>query len=450
MTVKPTPTQKQKMFREWLRVEAKKSKRKPAIKTASLKRKIKEELERYQTDDGIKDYTIYLKWLEVQEGVKKYSQEELEEVYNRIWIPKGISDYRRLQPELIEIRTLSYEAVGFFGEKYNLRIAEQDKLNRHWNILRTFVSSQTHDGTFGKSIRFLVRDKISQRYLGVICVSNDTLGTGPRDRSIGITNKQWAKGGLNIYSINASSLIPTQPFGNQYLGGKLLALLALSKPVIDAWKRKYDVELISVTTTSLWRNIKGNISQYDGMEKYWNNLGNTLGSSPLKPSNPIYKLMREWMRENFEYDYWFHFIAKDKKGMNLQRDNKNRAINFCMKKLGFGKDFFVSNHQRGIYFARLYENTDAFYRGEITREELIPKFPNSVAELTDYWRYGTRGDVYNKNEKQTYKDAMTKGRIDRMLMKDRFNKNTKPDWYVDDAKLTFVEMKKKRLKDVGR
>jgi hypothetical protein len=73
-----------------------------------------------------------------------------------------------------------------------------------------------------------------------------------------------------------------------------------------------------------------------------------------------------------------------------------------------------------------------------------------VAELTNYWRYGTRGDVYNKNEKQTYKDAMTKGRIDRMLMKDRFNKNTKPDWYVDDAKLTFVEMKKKRLKDVGR
>jgi predicted house-cleaning noncanonical NTP pyrophosphatase (MazG superfamily) len=112
MTVKPTPLQKQKMFREWLRVEAKKPKRKPAIKTASLKRKIKEELERYQTDDGIKDYTIYLKWLEVQEGVKKYSQEELEEVYNRIWIPKGISDYRRLQPELIEIRTLTYEAVG--------------------------------------------------------------------------------------------------------------------------------------------------------------------------------------------------------------------------------------------------------------------------------------------------------------------------------------------------
>lgn len=450
MTIKPTSLQKQKMFREWLRDEAKKEKRKPAIKTAALKNKIKKEFEGYHTENGIKHYTIYLKWLEVKEEEKKYSKEELEEVYNRIWIPKGISDYRRLQPELIEIRTLTYQAVGFFGERYDLRIAEQDKLKRHWEILRTFVSSQTNDGTYGKSIRFIVRDKVSQKYLGVICVSNDMLSVGVRDKSIGITNKQWTAGGLNTYSINASSLIPTQPFGNQYLGGKLLALLALSKPVVDAWRRKHGVELISVTTTSLWRNIKGSISQYDGMEKYWHNLGNTEGSSPLKPSPAIYKLMREWMRENYEYDYWFHFVAKNEKGLNLQRENKNRAIKFCMKKMGFSKDFYISGHERGVYFARLYENTDAFYRGEITKDQLIPKFPNTVEDLTHYWRYGTRGDVYNKNKKQTYKDAMTKGRIDRMIMLNDFSKNMKPEWYLEDAKLTLTQMKIKRLKDVGR
>jgi hypothetical protein len=445
MTSKPTTKQKQQMFSDWLREQPK---QKSTIKTATLKRQIKEELEGYKTADGIQDYTLYHKWLEVREIVKEYEKEELEEVRQRIWVPKGISDYRRLLPELIEIRELTYEQIGFFGERYNLKIKETDRLSDHWNILRALVSSQTHDGTFGKSIRFLVRDKVSQKYLGVVCLSNDLLGIGPRDRRIGITNKQWKEGPIN-YSVNASSLIPTQPFGRRYFGGKLLALLALSKPVMDAWERKYDEKLASVTTTSLWRNIKGGVSQYDGMEAYWENLGDTAGSSPLKPSEPLYQLMRQWMRENYDYDYWFHFVAKDNKGMNLQRDNKNRSINFCMKQLGFGKEFYTSNHKRGIYFARLYKNTDEFYRGEIGADELIPKFDNSVENLTNVWRYGTTGDKTNKSSKD-FRNAMTKGRIDKQLQKGTFVRFEKPDWYLEDAKLTFEQMKKKRLMDVGR
>ena len=445
-SVKPTTKQKQQMFAEWLRGQPK---IKATIKTQTLKRKIKEELERYQTEDGIKEYALHHKWLEARRIANEYSKEVLEEVYNRIWVPKGISDYRRLQPELIEIRDLTYEQIGFFGERYNLPIPEQDHLSDHWNILRALVSSQTHDGTFGKSIRFLVRDKVSQKYLGVIALSNDMLAIKKRDDAIGITNQQWAAGGKNKHSINASSLIPTQPFGRRYFGGKLLALLALSKPVMDAWERKYGDKLVSVTTTSLWRNIKGGVSQYDGMEAYWENLGDTAGSSPLKPSEPLYQVMRQWMRENYDYDYWFHFVAKDLKGMNLQRDNKNRAINFCMKKLGFGKDFYTSNHKRGIYFARLYKNTDEFYRGEITANDLIPKFDNSVENITNVWRYGTTGDKTNKTSKD-FRNAMTKGRIDKQLQKGSFVRFEKPDWYLDDAKLTFEQMKKKRFGDVGR
>ena len=447
MSRKPTPKQMDEMFDEWLSGQAK---IKRTVETNDLKAKIQKELKRFQSDEGIKEYALHHKWLEVKEVVKAYPKEELKEVYNRIWVPKGISDYRRLQPELIEIRDLTYEGIGFFGERYPVYTTERDNLSDHWNILRALISSQTHDGTFGRSIRFLVRDKVSQKYLGVVCVSTDMLALKKRDDAIGITNKEWSKvDGLSKYSVNASSLIPTQPFGRRYFGGKLLALLCLSNVVCDAWERKYGDKLVAVTTTSLWRNIKGNVSQYDQMEGYWENLGETTGSSPLKPSEPLYKMMRQWMRENYEYDYWFHYVAKGEDGKNIQRDNKNRAINFCMKELGFDKDFYTSHHKRGIYFARLYQNTDNFYRGEITADQLVPKFDNSIEALTNIWRYGSRGDKTNKTSKD-FRNSMTKGRIDKQLRDNKFVKFEKPDWYLDDASLTFAQMKKKRLEDVGR
>ncbi|NDB61896.1 hypothetical protein EB001_26165, partial [bacterium] len=82
-------------------------------------------------------------------------------------------------------------------------------------------------------------------------------------------------------------------------------------------------------------------------------------------------------------------------------------------------------------------------------DQLIPKFDNSIEALTNIWRYGTRGDKTNKTSKD-FRSSMTKGRIDKQLRDNKFVKFEKPDWYLDDASLTFEQMKKKRLEDVGR
>ena len=327
-----------------------------------------------------------------------------------------------------------------------MRSSEHDKLNAHWTLIRTLISSQTYDGSVGRSIRFLVRDKVSQKYLGAICISSDLFALTPRNKDLGITQKQWEK--LIDHSANGSTIIPCQPFGNRYLGGKLLALLCLSDVVAEAWQRKYGKKLVAVTTTSLWRNRKTH-SQYDGMGHYWKNLGETSGSSALKPSKKLYQTMRQWMEQHYPYDYWMHYEAKGSNNMLLMRENKNRAIIFCMKKLGIPPEMYISDHQRGIYFARLYSNSDAFFAGSITGEELVPKFNNSIDALTNYWRYGGRGDKYNK-EKKHFHASMTKGRIDKQLLDNKFVKNETPDWYLDDADLTFEQLKQKRRADIGR
>ena len=54
---------------------------------------------------------------------------------------------------------------------------------------------------------------------------------------------------------------------------------------------------------------------------------------------------------------------------------------FTFSKLGIEKKLISSEHNRGIYFARLYENTNEFLCGKIKEEQLTKRFDNSVDAL---------------------------------------------------------------------
>lgn len=443
MTDKPSDAELQKQFKAWLKHQPKSPRKK--ISDQPLREEIERLFDQFNTEGGIQEYALLHKWLEISESVKDYSRSELNEVYKKIWIPTALSDYRRLQPELMEINNKpSYESIDIFGQRRREIVRDHDPLSRHWSILRTFVSSQPHDGSVGRSIRFLVRDKKSQKYLGVINLSSEFLALKTRNEAIGIDDARWKK--INQHSANGSTIIPVQPFGSRYLGGKLLALLCLSDVVAKAWERRWGNKLVSVTTTNLWASLKPQ-SQYDGLEPYWSKLGTSSGSAPFKPTENVYHKMRDWMRNNYPFEYWLHFVAKRKNGMMLKRDNKNRAIVFCYRKLGFKKSEYESGHTRGIYFSRLYQNADAFLRGEISAGELMPAFDNSIEALTAYWRFGKIGDTTIGSSNR---NSMTKGRISKLQKEQKFPKADKPEWYRSDAYLSFDEFKAKNWSNIGR
>jgi hypothetical protein len=424
-----------------------------SISTQKLRSEIRKQLRNFREGDAA-SYALYHKWLEIKDFVRTRKRDELDEVYRLMWVPKGISDFRRLQPELIWVKdTITYEAIDFWGNRRTEEIENPDKLHRHWEILRTLVSSQTHDGTIGRRLSFLVRDRKSQKYLGVICISGDMLALSPRNASIWgkdtdnkIAQKAWAS--VIDHSANGSTIIPVQPFGSNYLGGKLLALLCLSKPVADLWKQEYGDTLVSVTTTSLWASLKSGLSQYDGLKPYWENVGTTKGTTPLKITDELYHKMRKWMWRHHPQEYHFKFVAKDPKGQIAERDNKNRAIEWCYKELGIKKDEYVSGHTRGIYFARLYKNTDAYLRGEIKEDQLEPAFDNSIEALTDFWRYGRRGDTSSKASEG--QKGMVKHRLDKLLEDKKIAPHLKPQWYRSVAFKTWGETEKLWLSQVGR
>lgn len=461
-------------YKEWQSSQSLKSLTPSQIKSVDqlLRLKISKEFDRFKKMD-VNEYTLWHKFKEVSDWMPKQSRGEIERVKRSIWKPTGIGDFRRIDPELVYVKPeYEIEKINIWGERNIATLKNEEPFQKHWEILRTLVSSARNDGVIGRALRFLVRDKKTKTYLGVICISSEMPLIKARNDAIGWDiNKHFVSGGKIENLANGQTIVPTQPFGTGFLGGKLLALLCLSDVVANAWEEMYGKKLVGVGTTSLYGDSKQGGSQYDNLSPYWTTLnGFTSGKTPLKLSDEIFFQMRDWMKLRFPEQYWVHFEEKKPDGQLKLRDNKNKAMMFCYRKLGFKPEHYNSGHQRGAHFSRLYTNTDAYLRDEIEQSELIPAFDNSIQALTEFWRFGSMGDTTKpthemlntvKPKRLAQKIEMkgqVKGRIDAKSKRaiDGGYKLEIPtegrivDWYEELSTMTWEQAKEKFGTQVGR
>jgi len=231
-----------------------------------------------------------------------------------------------------------------------------------------------------------------------------------------------------------STIIPMQPLGYNYLGGKLMALLTISDFVEKSWNDRYDNEkmpskLVGITTTSLYSSF----SQYNNLA-YWNKRGHSSGSIKFEVSKETLRKVKSYLQREFPLKYWEWYIATEPQGMPLKRDFKQRSLSFIYNKLKIEKKYYETNHSRGIYFCPLYDNMKEYLRMEIPEEKLKRRtdFANDVTSLTKLWK-----------EKYAIK------RVDN-FKKDNREFNFDILFYDDLTRLSWEETKEKYLKQVGR
>ena len=377
----------------------------------------------------VKEYTLYQKWCEVQEkypsivvndlweGEKRVLEDEgqrlaIEEIKRNFWIPETPDDYLNLQPEM-------------------LYTSKQEDLPELWNTIRTFSSTMKNNSNIGRNLNFVVRDKPTKKYLGVICISSDFLDLTPRDNFIGWSREIKTQGAMINHTAIGSTIVPLQPLGFNYVGGKLLALLCLSDPVQELWEKLYGDKLVSVTTTSLYGKTKaGGLSQYDNLD-YWQPMGFTSGSVSFEPLRDTRYLIREWLKKNHTRKYFEWYVAKKPSGQPHKRDHKNRSLNFAYSQLNIPKELIRSEHARGIYYTPLYDKSCEFLRKECEVKDLTKSFDTSVEHLVDIW-----------------KQKHAKPRIKQLVKKN--NVSTESLFYDDLIYLTWEETKAKYLPQVGR
>jgi len=383
----------------------------------------------YVSAMDVREYTLFQKWCEIQEkyptitvndlweGEKKVLADEkqrraIEEVKANFWVQKDPDDYLKIEPELVYTN-------------------KEENLPELWNTIRTFSSTMKNNSNIGRNLNFVVRDKNTKKYLGVICISSDFLDLTPRDNFIGWSREIKTQGAMINHTAIGSTIVPLQPLGFNYVGGKLLALLCLSNPVQELWEKLYGDKLVSVTTTSLYGKTKaGGLSQYDNLD-YWQPMGFTSGSVSFEPLRETRYLIREWLKKNHTRKYFEWYIAKKPSGQPHKRDHKNRSLNFAYSQLDIPKELIRSEHARGIYYTPLYDKTCEFLRKECEVKDLTKSFDTSVEHLVDIW-----------------KQKHAKPRIKQLVKKN--NVSTESLFYDDLIYLTWEEAKAKYLPQVGR
>jgi len=97
-------------------------------------------------------------------------------------------------------------------------------------------------------------------------------------------------------------IVPTQPFGFNYLGGKLLAAICCSHLTKDALDKKYGGPFCMFETTSLYGSTKSS-SQYDGMKPFLRHKGETVSDfAPLINDDNFHRLNDWFKKRNFDID----------------------------------------------------------------------------------------------------------------------------------------------------
>ena len=232
-----------------------------------------------------------------------------------------------------------------------------------WRYLIRFTSSFKNVPNPCRNMKFLVKDEATDLYLGALTVTSDFGDLGARDKYIGWTRDDRYKNKRLNNVACGQAIIPIQPFGHNFLGGTLLALMITSDVIRETWEKKYGQVLVGMTTTSLY----GTHSQYNSMPTF-KKRGKTTGKMPIKLPKDMVKVWEEYFGE------------KRKVRSNL--DTK------IYRECGMKPADYVSGIQRGIYFCPFYENTNEFLCGKIKKSSLLLRksFVYYNNFITDWWK----------------------------------------------------------------
>jgi hypothetical protein len=274
-----------------------------------------------------------------------------------------------------------------------------------WKIYKMLLSKGSTRSSPARNLAFFISDRSTRKIYGILSLSSDFNALKVRDDHIGWSNDMK----LGAHKLNntaiGSTIVPTQPLGFNYRGGKLIALLALSDPVQKAWKDAYGDTLVGVTTTSLYGAKAGTGTQYTGLKPYWRELGESAGSVPYEPTKATLALARQYLLQNYPEQFFYFHRAKNDNGAPKCSGATSKSLAFIYKSLGIESSVSRSGLRRGVFFAELYENTKEFLRGEITEDKLVKRFPTDVESLTTYWKEKhARKSIRKRTDEETVRE----------------------------------------------
>jgi hypothetical protein len=234
-------------------------------------------------------------------------------------------------------------------------------------ILNETASNAIEEAIPGRTIKWIVTEDTTNKIVGVVRFGSPTINSKPRNNYFGEVlplekiNKEFVMG-FNI--------VPVQPFGYNYLGGKLLALLASSNHLKRQFDAKYGTDLQYFETTSLYGTTKG-VSMYDGLKPYIRHVGDT--ESKFLPL-----FHDDYFREMF---WWFNNNANGGERL-ISADKSSKKLKIQTKMISI-----IKNSLKDIN--KLNEFNDCIEKAKTLTEKkrfYISKFGYEPDEVIKWWK----------------------------------------------------------------
>ena len=352
---------------------------------------------------SVQEQTLYKKWQEFNKNEKLRSKaDKLDQVQQQMWYPIDIYNKEQTIQEIQDLEP----------------IVEYTQDNETWTLLRQGISSMEFVANPGRNQKYFVKDKKTNKYLGVICMGSDVVSIKVRDEFIGWTKENKLDDAKLQHTAIGTSIIATQPLGYNFLGGKLVSALVTCSTIRNKWKESYNQTLTGITTTALY----GVHSQYNGIP-HWKTLGETAGQINLKPDDSIYLVWNQWLKENHPEE---HHKAVTATGP------KNNVINRIFKHLGMKAKDYQHGFKRGVYFADIYENGKEFFKSNIEEKDLVmkEKYQLDYDRIINWWK---------PKAIRRYEKLHSENRL-----------KPEPLFYSDIMDMSWEETKEKYLGEVGR
>ena len=171
----------------------------------------------------------------------------------------GISDKDAFLNEDIHPQDMDFE-VKFVGDRF------QDSISQDIYIkYLTATSSHVIEHNIpGRELRWMVYEKNTKKIVGFIRFGSPTINSKPRNIWLG---KAPDLSRFNRHAVMGFAIVPSQPFGFNYLGGKLLALMCVSHYAREQVSKVFEKDIALFETTSLYGSTTS-ASQYDGLKPF--------------------------------------------------------------------------------------------------------------------------------------------------------------------------------------
>ena len=157
--------------------------------------------------------------------------------------------------------------IRFIGDRFPNSLPQDHSKN-----LLAAVSSHNNESNIpGRELRWMVYEKRTQKIVGFIRFGSPTINSKPRNLWLGQPANLSL---LNRHTAMGFVIVPSQPFGYNFLGGKLLALLCVSHFARETLNKVFEKDIALFETTSLYGSTTS-ASQYDGLKPFFRYKGLT-------------------------------------------------------------------------------------------------------------------------------------------------------------------------------